>query len=93
MFTPYAPEMDPLDAAANALKTGNVKVTRHILHGVIEKDPKKKSVREMVHQASTNDDELIFRLNRILKVARAIQRRCKNPPVCRQNPVMTFFPK
>ena len=93
MFTPYAPEKDPLDAAPNAPETGKVKVTRHILHGVIAKDLQKKSVREMVHQASYNVDERAFRFNHILKSARAIQRRCKNLLVCRQNLVLTFFPK
>jgi hypothetical protein len=84
MFTPGNTETDPLDAAANALKTGNVKKARHILRGVIAKDPVNVAVREMVYQVSSNDNERVFSLDHILKLALAIELRCKNSPVCRQ---------
>ena len=69
MMTPGMPETDPLEAAANALKTGNLIEARRILRGVTDKDPNNLAAWEMTYQASDNDEDRIFSLNCILMLA------------------------
>ncbi|HEX7395385.1 MAG TPA: hypothetical protein VF313_10695 [Anaerolineaceae bacterium] len=66
MSTPSKTETNPLEAAANALKTGNVIEARRILRGVTDKDPNNLTAWEMTYQASDNDEDRIFSLNCIL---------------------------
>jgi hypothetical protein len=61
--------MDPLDAVAAALKSGNLKEARRILRGVIAKDPGNLAAWELVYRASYNDEERVFCLNRILQLS------------------------
>lgn len=63
------PETDPLEAAAYALTAGKIKEARDILRGVIAKDPGNVAAWELAYQASVNDDERIYSLNAILKLA------------------------
>jgi hypothetical protein len=68
MIAPGTTEADPLRAAANALKTGDVQQARRILQGLIAKDPGNIAAWKLVYQASKNDDERVHSLNAILKL-------------------------
>ncbi len=71
MVAPGIPETDPLEAAARALKTGRIKEARDILRGVIAREPGNVKAWELVYQACVNDEERIYSLNAILKLAPA----------------------
>ncbi|MGA2505742.1 MAG: hypothetical protein ABSG01_16805 [Anaerolineales bacterium] len=69
MVAPGTPETDPLEAAANALKTGKVKEARSILREVIARDPSNQAAWELAYDASSSDDERIYSLKAILKLS------------------------
>jgi len=69
MVTPGTTESDPFDAVTNALKAGNVKEARRILQEVIAKDSGNVAAWELLYRVAFNDDERVFILNRILKLA------------------------
>jgi hypothetical protein len=68
MVAPGTTETHPLEAAAKALKAGDINEARSILRGLIAKDPGNKAVWELVYQAANNDDERIYSLKEILKL-------------------------
>lgn len=91
METPGSTEADPLDAVAKALETGNLKEARRILRDVIAKDPGNVAVWELLYRASYNDEERVFCLNRILKLApghpKALQKLADLQPASQTNSI------
>jgi hypothetical protein len=68
MVAPGTNETDLLEAAASALKIGNVKEARRLLRGVIAKNPANLAAWKLAYQASGSDEERVYSLDAILKL-------------------------